>query len=304
MRRLKFIRKNLVSFFIALCLIFYYGIAQSGFCCQSDELKQQEEIKKEIQVINLINGLYLTQEQIDFLIKQIEKLNEKKKNFKEKYKRYASSLDEDLMRLKKELLEDETEVSKDLARQIHYRNRLLHKLREEYDTEIDKIVQLVKDNLTETQLHIIREFKPCLVPPKGPSRIGEIGNANREVKQLERIRNMSEEDYLLRKEEIASRIVERILFYIPKRKRKDIERSIMLEKILAMFDEVRTLSDIDFELSKEEIAKEFKAEIENLLPKRENNIDIEVKIKRFLLSPQSLSILKNQSSIPSKLSKN
>lgn len=280
------IRKVIVIF-----LVFYFAFCldlAKDAACQNVDLDNEKELKQEIHILNLINGLYLSTEQMESLIEQAKKAHNITETFMERHNQYSEDSSQTLEKLKDELIEDKGYVSKDIAREVHQSHREMLELRSDYEKQMSKIVEGVKGNLTSNQLYIIETFKPCLVPPKGPARVGQADDHVHGVKQLERIRKISDHVYSTRKYELADRIVQRLLLYKPRS--TDIDEDEARDKILSIYEVARSLPDLDFEVKKEELAKELK---ESILPEKKG-LDIDIKIERFLLNPKTVSILEEK----------
>jgi len=278
MRLIIFIMLSIVSFFV------FPGDAISN----DENINHNKELKREIKTLNLINGFYLSREQMKLLMEQASKAQELKDFFIKEYSSISESSTKVLERLKSELEKDKGEVSKDIAKSIHLTHIKVIKLRSDYEDKMSKVIEEVKRNLTDTQLYIIDKFKPCLVPPKGPLRIGQLGSDIGGVKQLERVRAMLSYKYSVKKYSIADKIIRRLSLY--NSKGVEMDKDKIRSTILSTFDEVRNLSDIDFELRKKDIASKLR---ENIFPKR-RRINIDAKIEKLLLSPITISILKNR----------
>lgn len=270
-----------------LVLAFCLGLPEEAVC-QKDDLDSQKKLRQEIQLLNLLKGLYLSDEQMKYLIEKAREVEDIRESFIQKQCRYSDVSTQTLKRLKGELEEEKTEVSEEIARAIHQTRRKMLKLKADYEEKIEKIVEEVKNNLTGKQLHIIEEFKPCLVPPKGPARFGQADDTPGGVRQLERIRKMPDYRYSLKKYEFADRVLERALLHKPGG--EELDQDQLRSKILLIFDEARRLSEIDFELQKEELVKKLRQDI---LP-QPKTVDVDTKIERFLLSPVAVTLLEEK----------
>ncbi|MBN3039483.1 MAG: hypothetical protein JW869_08740 [Candidatus Omnitrophica bacterium] len=279
-----------VLFFSFLLGIYGYASAQPQ---QQRGMNEQAKLKQEIQLLNLLSGLYLTDEQMLYLISKAKELESLKKRLREKAQRQTQAQTETLQELKQELEEYETdgEVSEEVAKQVHQSGMELRKLRVEYDEKMDNITEEVKGNLTSTQLHIIEEFVPCLVPPKGPARFGQAAAAEagaQKTQQLERIRAMSELVYEKRKYTMVERALETARLYA--NKQEEFNEDELKDRLLAIFDEARKLSDIDFGWRKDQLALELK---ECIFPEHKGG-DIDQRIQKFLLSPTAIEVLEGE----------
>lgn len=268
---------------LAFCLALPKNVS-----CQEEQWSCEKRLEQEIQLLNLLKGLYLSDEQMRFLIEKAKMIPDSKEAAFGEYKRYAQVSTQILENLKGELVEDKG-VSKDVTREVHQRRKKIVELKAAHEQRVEKIVAEVKNNLTSKQLHILEEFKPCLVPRKGPARFGQADDPKGAVKQLEHIRKMPDYRYSLKKHELVEKILQRALLHKPRG--IEIDEDELRSKILAIFDEARGLPEVDFNLGKEELAKRLKDEV-SPAPKKE--VDIDAKIERFLLNPAVISILEEK----------
>jgi len=131
---------------------------------------------------------------------------------------------------------------------------------------------------------------PCLVPPKGPARFGQAEGQGGEHKtrQLERVRTMSDEEYEKRKDSFVERAINTSSLY--KRKGEETDEDQLRSKIIAIFDEARSLSDIDFGWRKDQLALQLK---QCIFPEHKQG-DIDRRIERYLLSPVAVDVLEEE----------
>jgi len=113
--------------------------------------------------------------------------------------------------------------------------------------------------LTDAQKAVLSEFPCCLVPPKGmsdPVRVGQADVSDQALEALEKARAASAEEWpSLERRLLAG--AERIEFL----KRPDLseaDKAALRERVGAVYEKARTMSAIDFELSKADLARELK----------------------------------------------
>ena len=281
---MKVLNKTLV---VSLLLVFCFILAQDA-ASEIKELESQKKLRQEIQLLNLLIGLYLTDGQMSFLIEKAQQAEEIQETFKGRYKEYSQGSTETLEKLKKEIKEDKQEVSEEIARTVHRQHRKLLECKTEYDREMEQVISEAKNSLTSKQLAIIEEFEPCLVPPKGPARFGQANDSPMGIKQLERIRQIPPYRYSVGKDDFAKRMAERALIY--KRRGEEIDEEKLKAEILAIMDRARALSEIDFNLRKEGLAQGLK----QIIVPEIKTLDIDTKIEHFLLNPAIISLLEDK----------
>ena len=257
-------------------------------CLAEDLEKKQRELRTQITLYNLVNGLYLTNDQMEFILSRAKDLDSLRERLEERKKSNASTLTQALLDLKEEVKHEVPQVSENLAKRIHQGNNLLLRLRKEYIDALGEATEQVKSTLSDNQIYLIKSFKPCLIPPKGPARIGQLSSQGGPTRLLERIRGMPAITYESKKHEIADRIIERLSVRSPRLSTEQLSEAKI--ELLRTMDDVRKLSDVEFALQKEDMAYEIKNAV--LRDKhKENEIDVDKRIARFLLSPQIIPVL-------------
>lgn len=244
-------------------------------------------LRTQIIIYNLVNGLYLTNEQIRFILEKAEEMSALREKLKRENEDSLSEQTGALLALKEEVKKEAPEVPKELARKIHKNNLRIAKLRKDYINALEEVSREIKSKLTETQLYTIETFKPCLVPPKGPARIGQAVEETVVGKLLERVRGLPQEIYEVKKYEMSARYMEKISLQYPQLKEKELSEA--KEKFLEIIDEVRNMSDVDFAIKKQDVDNKIKELVSTDKP-----VDVNKRITRFLLSKQVIPVLKEK----------
>lgn len=274
---------------LAIMVISCMCVVNTSFV--SGEAKPDEEyrdLRSQIVIYNLVNGLYLTRDQMDFILKKAREVSRLRKDFEEKVETDIAEQMDTLLALKDEVKKEVSEVSGELASKVHQNNETIERMRKEYLDVLDEAMVQVKSVLDQTQLYNIQNFAPCLVPPKGPARIGQDSSAGGPLNLLERIRKIPVKRYAMKKDEISDHIVDRILLKNPRLTEEEVQAA--KEKILQVMDEIRSLSDVDFDLQKQEKAMEVK----DIFAHEEETVDVDKRIAQFLLSPQIIPVLEEK----------
>ncbi len=271
-------RTKLLFLFFLVIFFPYIGDTQ----VQNSEVKT---LRTEIILRNLLKNLYLTQDQAKFILEKAREVEDLNKKFKEEFESLLFQQKQILWDLKKSIKEGSS-IQRRLVRELHNNEYQLKKLRKEYIQELNKIAKEIEAALTDTQIYILENFKPCLVPPKDSKLIGQADFPKGLIKKLEALRKGSYKEYKIKKESLIEKLIEHISLKIPNLKEEEIKQ--LEEKIAKILDKVRKMSDLEFSLRKEEILKELK---ENF-PHKE--IGVDEKILRFLLNPQIIPILEEK----------
>jgi len=244
-----------------------------------------EKIIKEIKLLNLINGLELSQQQMEFIIQQAEEAKKIKNNFEDEIQEKNAEGYKIYTDLRNKLMQDK-EISDQLKRRVHLCNKSEHNLKKNFEDRMNSLAKNIKNNLQGYQLYLLDQFKPCLIPPDNTIRIGQIKDSKGFERQLDRIRKMPDRVFVKRKESAAERTLETIKKHLPKG--YIIEEEKEKKRILSFFDKSCQLSDIDYSLKKAEIVQEIISKYK--LPKLP--IDITIKIEKHFLTPEVIHLLK------------
>lgn len=276
-----------ILFFIFLFL-FFIGTSSA------EEFKDEEIIalRDKIHVINLINGLYLSKEQLRLIATKAMELEMIKCDAEKEAKRYVKDYKSSLQELKGILMQNVGTIPEDVLRRYQELQMKLERVKRNYNKQVDKIIDGVKANLTGSQLYLIETYKPCVIPPKGQERLGQLETNERFIKPLERIRSMSDEHYTKHRKKIANEFVQGAKKHLPRGIKFDAKAA--LAKALSVFDEARALSNVEFEIKKEFLAASLKAD---LVPQPQGR-DVNIMIEKFLLSPQAIAIVEGKLATP------
>lgn len=258
---------------VFIVLIGLISFAEPGKC-----FAEVREIKRDIQLLNLINGLELTQAQMRLIIQKAERA-EKIRN--EQEREFVQTLEK-----LRENLKQGKEVSPLLRKQVRRSRRTMERQIEDYKEKITEFTVRVERKLYKHQLYTLENHRACLIVPEG-SAAGQVEGSKGIERLLSRARNMPAPAFEERKEELVQRIIKRI--------RRALPRGFIIEegerrRILAILEDARYLTDVDFALNKTELAQELKPK--HALPQR--SISLSVKIKRFLLAAEIIPLLKEK----------
>lgn len=247
-----------------------------------------EETKTQIHILNLLNGLELSQEQMRLILQAAYRA----KNISFKAKQTIADRQEEVASTYDKVLDvaktGSLVVPKDIASGVHRVNRDLDEVKKTAHQELADLVAQVKNNLEPHQICVLEDYKPCIIPQVKEGRIGQASNSFGFVQTLGRVRALPEYRYNLCKEEFVQRQIEKVRAKVPIG--VTINEAKLRNQLLKAMDEVRVMSEVDFALKKEEIAQEIK---DQLAPERPP-MDIGVKIARFLLSPEIIPILEER----------
>jgi hypothetical protein len=94
-----------------------------------DSSDTYNELRTQIVIYNLINGLYLDKEQIEFILEKAKEAKRLKEELKQRTKEIASNQTSYLLSLKENVKNDQTyNIPEEVAKNIHQANYLIKKL--------------------------------------------------------------------------------------------------------------------------------------------------------------------------------
>ncbi len=278
--------KNIMKYVLIL-IVFYFNTLPASDT--KEKLTGLTKLNHEIVLLNLINGLYLTNEQVESLIQKIEEAQMVKEDFYDQLNENKTEFKNILENLKKTLLQDK-EISERLKNQIHQMKKQQHDLEDIKGEKLIILQKEVKEILSPNQLIVIDDFMPCTIPPKN-GRIGQSVETSSErlVQLLEKIRYMSQSKYDRVKDILVDMHIDKIEKYIQKFSKT--EQNAYRQKILETYEKARKLSDKEFLMQKNTLA-------EGIIPEHNSNFTLKKyqldKVGKFFLNESFLNILKEK----------
>lgn len=257
------------------------GPRREGMSCEVREAAQ------EVKLLNLVNNLYLTQQQTEFVLAKAKEAQQIREKFRDEAKVREDEYLGVLSEIKHDLKEDNF-ISEEKRKEFHLLKKQIEDLRYKYEDEVIQLAKEIEGNLTSVQKGIVEEYKPCIIPPKGPARAGQATDNTALQRHLARIREIPEDRYQVRKYHLAEKAVERKKRHLPSGCQFDEEAEI--KKVLGFYDKVRSLDDLEFVLQEKSLAEELKG----FMPEPPVKLDLAGKIKRHLLNPAIISILEEK----------
>jgi hypothetical protein len=242
-------------------------LGQSGLPdATSAELREQvKELRQDIVIINLLNGLSLSRNQMERLL-----VIAKKASGPEAASQTPETA-EVLNEARDAFTALRTEIQKGMpaqgeiperAERAKQRVKQLNKhLLNQDSREMDRLQDEIRNVLTPGQLYLVERYQPCLIPAddiSNPASYGQAEASQKVIGHLRRLRDLPEPVWNWRQEAIVRRVVGRLEEQV---RLTDEERSSERERVSRLLKRVRALSDIDFEMEKTSLAKQLKPRI-------------------------------------------
>ncbi|UCE22206.1 MAG: hypothetical protein JSV46_08360 [Candidatus Aminicenantes bacterium] len=277
--------KEKVSAILGIMVFFLTSSLLWGFPELSKEkLEKTEEMRREIRLLNLINGLDLTPKQMEIVLENAEEYQSMRAQFEKVLLNRQDEMETVLEEIRGYLRENK-EIPSQVAQQYHRLNREIREARLKIQEEMKDFAKEIEESLEPHQLYQLQEFVPCIIPPKGEMRIGQAKDYKGLTRSLERIRRIPSRLYQQRRDEIMGRTLEGLKLHAPFF--SDLNEEEMKRHVELIYDEARNLEDVEFEIQKEQLAEDLISPFKPEVP--ENNLMR--KIAGFLLSEEVIPVL-------------
>lgn len=279
-------RKLIIIIFASVILLSLSPVtASEQQLTPADTLAQ---LQMEIQVINMVNSLDLTPDQMRFITEKARLVRIMNELYKIRTAEIIETLDVSLLELKKKLIQKQ-ELSPETQARIDNSQKELATIKTNYAKKRLEIAAEVKYQLNGDQLYIIDSNDATLIPPKN-TVIFSNKTVNTDFAQsiVKEVRAMPEGKYQKKKNNFATQIIKNIEPALPAGFIIDMEKE--KSRILAFFVQARQMSESEFGQRQAEILEAFKSKY--VIPKL--SAGIEAKIDRYLLHEGIIVLLKQR----------
>jgi len=196
--------------------------ATHSLLARTDETADVNTLRREVQLLNLLNGLELSQEQMQVVLERAREAEEIRDSLRAEGDQNEADVLRVLRQFKAALMQGEN-VSDELRREWHALYGENRALMEQYEREMDRLAREIEAHLEEHQRYALERFVPCIVPPEGELRIGQAGGTAGIEAILARVRQIPPPRFI---------------------------------------EQARALSDVEFEVQKGDLAQQLKALVE------------------------------------------
>jgi len=278
--------KNTWLKIVTVCMIIFL---QGSLYSVPGDTEKTRELNRDIVLLNLINGLYLTPEQTQILIEKIETAEQIRNEFVLEVDQNKSVF-EDVLRDIRDVLMKGEEIPQELKKRVHEMKELKYQLEDQRGQRLVMLESEIMDVLTENQLLVVDGYKPCTIPP-AQGKIGQSVEAAAEgiVRIFQHIRYMNDDRYNAIQDRIVDIHMDKVERHLGFETEK--EKDAYRKKIIKVLKKVRRLSDKKFLLQKGDLAKELLPEDKIAPRRRKNQLG---KVGRFLLDPALIPILQTR----------
>jgi len=246
--------------------------------------EKTEEMRREIRLLNLINGLDLTPKQMGIILENALEYQGMRARFEKDLLNGQEEMEAALEEIRRYLRENK-EIPPQAVQQYRRLDREFREDRLKIQEEMKDLAKEIEESLELHQLYQLQEFVPCIIPPKGEKRIGQAKDYRGMTKSLERIRRIPSRIFQQRRDEIVWRTLGGLKLHAPFF--SDLDEEEMKSHIELIYDEARNLEDAEFEMQKERLAEDLISPFKPEIPS--NNLIR--KISGFLLSAEVIPLL-------------
>ncbi|MBF0408889.1 MAG: hypothetical protein HQM10_16190 [Candidatus Riflebacteria bacterium] len=247
------------------------------------------EIREEISLLNLLRGLYLSADQINQLSVLAGKAQEIRDSEQDEVQKNRELIISALSDLRNTLYlaPGSEEAAQKKAGKLE---KVVKDIKGENMDSLAALEDQAAAILSDAQLSIVEDFKPCLIPPKdlkNPVRVGQAGNDGILIKTAELIFLTPENLWKTRGDKFLSKILQKIEEEAGEMTASGKED--LKTRLKKISEQIRSLNKVDFELQKSSLAKELL--IINPKKAMKHGHRKTGKILQFLLSDTACSVL-------------
>ncbi len=243
------------------------------------------DLHRQVQLLNLINGLELTPEQMRFILEKAQEAQVTRETLKAEAD--VTEVETILEEIRDTLMAGEN-IPDELRETFFTAKAQNERLARAYKEEVANLAGEIEEMLESHQLYALEHYVPCVIPPEGEPRIGEARDG-KGTAVLERLRRVPADRFERHKKRVARWVLRelerrfhgRILI---------LDREKELHRILDLLKKTRSLSDAAFELEKEKLIQELLAPYEASRPW----VDVTPVIARHLLDPTIIPLLEEK----------
>ncbi|MFB3919884.1 MAG: hypothetical protein ACE14U_07450 [Candidatus Velamenicoccus archaeovorus] len=278
-------RYVMVVMLVFACIL-ELSLPAPGYCIREGE-RNSRELREDIQILNLLNGLELSRDQAAFIISKAREAQQLRDSAQQKMASAEAGLTDSYAAIKEQVQEGRVVIEKEDARHFHKIKTEAEGALRQAQARVEEIAAEVEGRLEPYQLAALDAYRPCVIPIVSQGRIGQASSSDGVCRLLERAQRMSSEIFQRRKNELAARAIGQL------KNRRAVtgeEEAVLRFKVLEAFEEARRMDAADFALQKDLLADRLSQE---LLPKR-HELSRSDKIKTFLLSGNVIPLLEER----------
>lgn len=255
---------------------------------ENKDKKEDDGLRPQIQIINLLNNLELTSEQEGLILDKAIKAQALRNDTKDKISELNNNQLENYKIIKDEVGSGKVVIDKQAANSFRNAKKESELILSDADKKIEDFCSAIESRLEPFQLSALDSYKPCIIPILQKGRIGQSDPSTGVDKVLEKVRNATEANYAKNRDRFVDGLVEKVKAKAAGK--AEFDEVKIRNTVLETFEEVRSLDSAHFLVNREAIACKL---ADDIFPVK-NDLTRQQKIKRFLLSEQIIPVLKEK----------
>jgi len=251
--------------------------------------QQTRALEEEIIVINLLNNLDLTKEQLEFIIRQAREIEDTHRQVYAEFGKYSRRMRSVENKIKRQVEAKRVYLDKELAdsciQEIRQSNALFFRL----NNRIKEGIRSVESQLKDFQLVALDQYIPCIIPIVTNSFIGGMDGAMYLAPVLALSRKIPLDRYKTEKDLYIAKKIEELKANMPTCK-KLYPDDIAREEISKAIEQARQMDELEFKLKLNTLAEE----LDRKIIMDEPELNRQERIQRYLLSRKSIPVLERR----------
>ncbi len=215
-------------------------------------------LKHEIDLLNMLNSLYLTDTQMNSLIIVGARVERERRKYTKEIEKLNAIMEKGYAALRARALRGEDVSSADLPESCKKANARLGQIRNALSRAKLKGQMATKAILNESQVEKVYNYQHCLIPVKDlrdPTRIGQADASSANEKKLEKIRSLSDEQFEAEKAKLVDCHIKKIEHKCGEMTAADRKKESA--RFLAVIEKARKMDDLDFEFNRSKLGAEL-----------------------------------------------
>lgn len=243
---------------VALLLGGLFLLAASPASAKPLDIKELQEIREEISLLNLLRGLYLSKDQVHTLMGMAQKLQTMRQELLGRIEADRAGVLATFAGLRDALYEapGHEKAAQDKASALDDRFK---EGKGAIDDETWHLEQEAETVLTAAQRSVIEGFQPCLIPPKDLKNPVRVGQASADAGMLGKIADLIHAAPADLWQERGERLLARLTDKLEEESgtMTPATKGDLHKRLAATAATIRALSDVDYNLRREELAREM-----------------------------------------------
>ncbi len=219
------------------------------------------DLKKEIDILNLLNSLYLSEVQMRHIMVVAAKAEKARRAALKQAEAQTAKLEKALAAVRQEMVATGKSKCETNANKLAAEAQCdLGEINGGLNKQLVAYESYVKAILTDNQREKVYSYDHCLIPVKAlrdPARIGSPDSGSVNEKLLESVRAMSAEDFDVKKDDLVSAAFAKQMYFMGGADITDEVRAKERDKMLTVFAKARGLNDLDFQFTKAKLAAQL-----------------------------------------------